>query len=210
MCEDQIGQYGLLVAGEAGLHKRGIARLAIGVEVSEPPATRCGVLGCVLDHKLNIRGLARDKRLGTAKDSVIFLGRGVSVMQSGNDRAVWEWKFPVPKGFDRYTVAQNGTQTIEVAPLMRHGDEPPVAVSGGNLGNKDRGLLFGMGRQGYDVGDRSQSCNCNEHDNGSFHKLLPSWRPPVRMFCSAFSRRSSAFPLRSEIVAPGRDYLLSY
>jgi hypothetical protein len=52
--EDEVARFDLIVAGEAGLHERLVARFAI-LEVSETPTARCGVLFCVLDHKLNVR-----------------------------------------------------------------------------------------------------------------------------------------------------------
>ena len=72
MGEDEIASFGLIVAGEAGIHQRLVARFAV-FEVSERPAARLGVLFRVLDHKLNIRGSARNERLGSAKDFVVFL-----------------------------------------------------------------------------------------------------------------------------------------
>src|SRR5580692_8034075 len=41
--KDKVSRFGLLVAGEAAFHKRRRARFAI-CEVTEPPATGCGVL----------------------------------------------------------------------------------------------------------------------------------------------------------------------
>src|SRR5208282_1765465 len=108
MSKDKVAPFGLLVAGEAAFHKRRVARFAVR-EVTEPPAAGCGVLGRVLDHKLNVRRGAGNKRLSLAKDFVVFLRRDVTVMQSCNDRAVREWKLPCPEGLDRYIVAQDGT-----------------------------------------------------------------------------------------------------
>ena len=42
--KDKVARFGLLVAGEAAFHKRRVARFAV-LEVSEPPAAGCGVLG---------------------------------------------------------------------------------------------------------------------------------------------------------------------
>jgi hypothetical protein len=91
--EDKVARFDLIVAGEAGFHERLVARFAI-LEVSEAPTARCGVLFCVLDHKLNVRWGAGYERLGLAKDFVVFLRRHVTVMQSGDDRAVWERDLP--------------------------------------------------------------------------------------------------------------------
>src|SRR5690348_12217959 len=101
--EDKVASFALIVAREAGIHQRLIARLAV-LEVSERPAARVGVLFRVLDHKLNIRGSAGSERLGSAKDLVVFFRWDVTVMQSGNDCAVREWEFPLAVGFDRYIV----------------------------------------------------------------------------------------------------------
>jgi hypothetical protein len=107
MREDEVASLGLIVAGETGFHGcrgRGFAVY----ESSEPPAARRGVLGGVFDHKLNVRGGARDERLGLAKDLVVFRRRDVTIVQSSNDRAVRVWKLALAVGLDRHIVAQNG------------------------------------------------------------------------------------------------------
>src|ERR1700693_116508 len=43
--KDKVGRFGLLVAGEAALHKRRITRFAICAEMPKPPAAGCGVPG---------------------------------------------------------------------------------------------------------------------------------------------------------------------
>jgi len=48
-------------------------------------------------------------------------------------RTVRVRKLPFPGGLDRYVVAQNGAQIVEFAFFVGHGDQPPVAVSGGIL-----------------------------------------------------------------------------
>jgi hypothetical protein len=78
--EDKVARFDLIVAGEAGFHERLVGRFAV-LEVSEAPTARCGVLFCVLDHKLNVRWGAGYERLGLAKDFVVFLRRHVPVMQ---------------------------------------------------------------------------------------------------------------------------------
>ena len=60
-------------------------------------------------------------------------------MQSSNDRAVRERKLPIPVGLDRYTVAQDGTYTVEVACFMGRGDPSPVAVPVRDFGNEGWG-----------------------------------------------------------------------
>ena len=90
-------------------------------------------------------------RLGTAKDFVVFLRWGVTVVQSGNDGVVRERKISFATGLNRYIVAQKGSETVEVAFFVGHGDQPPVAVSLGNFSYKKRlGLLRRAApRRGY-------------------------------------------------------------
>ena len=121
--EDEVARLGLIVAGEAGFHERLVGRRFAVLEVSETPTASCGVPFCVFDHKLNVRWGAGHERLVLAKDFVVFLRRHVTVMQSGNDRAVWERDLPFAEGLDRQIVAQNGRKTVEVAFLVGDGDE---------------------------------------------------------------------------------------
>ena len=90
------------MAGIAALHELIRYRLAIRREVTEPPSARSRILCRVLDHKLNVRGGTGHKRLGLAKDFVVFLGRCVAPMQGGDDRAVRERKLAFPVGLNRY------------------------------------------------------------------------------------------------------------
>src|SRR5262249_41061430 len=76
--EDKVARFDLIVAGEAGFHERFVARFAV-LEVSKTPTARCGVLFCVLDHKLNVRWGAGYERLGLAEDFVVFLRWHVTV-----------------------------------------------------------------------------------------------------------------------------------
>ena len=48
---------------------------------------------------------------------------------------------PSRAGLDRYVVAQDGAQIVEVAFFVGDGDQPPVAVSGGNFDSEDRGAF---------------------------------------------------------------------
>src|SRR5712691_6688999 len=104
------------------------------------------------------------ERLITTKDLVVFLGRNVTIVQSGNDCAVREQELPFAVSLDRDIVAQNGSKTVKVAFFVGHGDQPPVAVSGGNFGYEDRRGFLSRGvsrcprREGNNAG---QSCNCN-------------------------------------------------
>jgi len=138
MREDEVASLGLIVAGEAGFHGRRGGGLAV-YEESESPAARRGVLRGVFDHKLNVRGGARDERLGLAKDLVVFRRWDVTVVQSGNDRSVREWKRPLAVGLDRHIVAQNGTNTVQVACFVGAVDPPPVPISRGDCCDEDWG-----------------------------------------------------------------------
>src|SRR6185436_2511481 len=159
------------MAGEASFHQCPVNWFAVAVEVTEPPTSSRGVLLGVLDHKLNVRWRPGNERLGTAKDFVVFLRRDVTIVQSCNDCALRERKLPFPVGLDRYIITQNGSETVEVAFFVGHGDQPPVAVSGGNFGYEDRGgLLIGVSRCGRREGDTAgQGCNCNQRENDPFH-----------------------------------------
>ena len=73
------------MAGKARLHQIGIAERAVFVEVTKAPAARCGVFFGVFDHKLNVRGMPGNERLGAAEDFVVFVRRRVTPVQGGND-----------------------------------------------------------------------------------------------------------------------------
>jgi hypothetical protein len=132
MGEDEVGSFGLFVAGEAGFHRCGGGGFAV-YERGEPPTAGRGVFDGVFDHKLNIRGSAGDERLGLAKDLVIFRRGDVAIVQSGDNSAVGEWKLPLAIGLDRYIVAQYGTNAVQLACFVGDGDPPPVPVSGGDF-----------------------------------------------------------------------------
>ena len=84
MGEYQITPAGLLVARETAFHERRVCRFA-SLEVSKSPATGCSVLGRVLDHELDVRRSAGNKRLSLAEDFVVFIRRNVVVVQSSDD-----------------------------------------------------------------------------------------------------------------------------
>ena len=85
----------------------------------------------------------------TAKGFAAFLQRNVTPGEPGNDRAARERKLTFPEGLDRCVVAQNGAQIVEVAFFVGHGDQAPVAVSGGDFDSEDRGgLSIGLSRCG--------------------------------------------------------------
>ena len=70
--EYKVTSFDRVVEGEAGFKRGNRVRLAV-FELSETPASRCGIFLRVLDHKLNVRGIPSHKRLGTAKNLVVFL-----------------------------------------------------------------------------------------------------------------------------------------
>jgi hypothetical protein len=110
--------------------------------------------------------------LVTTKDLVVFIGRNVTIVQGGNDCAVRERGLSFAVSFDRDFVAQNGSKTVKVAFFMGHGDQPPVAVSGGNFGYVDRRGLLSGGVSGCPCdqsNDTGQNCNCNQQGE-SFHR----------------------------------------
>ena len=98
--ENQVASLGLIVTREAAFHRCGSGGFTVN-EGGEPPAPRRGVLCRVLDHELNVRGGARDERLGLTKDFIVFRRRGMTVVQCGNDRAVREWQLRLAVGLDR-------------------------------------------------------------------------------------------------------------
>src|SRR6266849_5640872 len=194
-CEDKVASFGLVVAGEAGIHKRLVARFAV-FEVSEPPAARRGVLFGFLDHELNVRGGAGNERLGSAKDLVVFLRRDVTVVQSGNDRAVREWELPLAVGFDRYIVTQNSRKTVEVAFFVCDRNQPLVAISRRDSHSIARGgLCIGLSRCGCPEGDNAaQCCKCDQQESDPFHKNGSSFK-------SAYQSSRPAFGLKSWFIA---------
>jgi hypothetical protein len=92
MGEDKVASFFPARGRESKFHLRLGAGLAV-FEATKPPAARRGLL--------NVRGSPGDERLGTAKDFVVFLRRGVTVVQSGNDCAVRLRKRPFAVGLDR-------------------------------------------------------------------------------------------------------------
>src|SRR5262249_51158549 len=98
--EDKVARFDLIVAGGAGFYESLVPRVAV-LGVSENPTARCGVLFFVLDPKLNVLWGAGFEKLGLAQDFFFFLRWHMTVMQSGNDRAVWERDLPFAVGLDR-------------------------------------------------------------------------------------------------------------
>jgi hypothetical protein len=66
--------------------------------LSKPPTARRSVFSEVLDHELNVGGGPGHERLGTAKDSVVFLRRNITPGQPGDDCAVRERQLFFPVG----------------------------------------------------------------------------------------------------------------
>jgi len=170
--ENKVASFGLIVAGEAGIHQGLVAGFAV-FEMSESPAACRGILFRVLNHELNVRGGSRNERLGSAEDLVVFLRWHVTVMQSGNDCAVREWELPVAIGMDRDIVTQHGCKAVEVALFVSYRDQPPLAVSGRNLGYEDRGgLVMGVYCEPR-KGDNPGECyNWNQQESDPFHMVL--------------------------------------
>jgi hypothetical protein len=141
----------------------------------------------------------------TAKDLVVFLGCNVTIVQGGNDCAVRERELSFAISLDRDVVAQNGSKTVKVAFFMGHGDQAPVAVSGGNFGDEGRrGLLsHGLSRCPRREGNNaSQSCNCDQQGSESFHRDA-SGRPRL---CDPISQEVPVMPRRvlSAVVSARR------
>src|SRR5271165_581143 len=136
--EDIVAILHRRVAGEAGLVQRLVARLS-AFKVSESPAARRGVLLCVFNHELNIHGGPDYERLRAGEwagqDFIVVFRRNASPMNSGNNGAVWERDRSFLKGLDRYIVAELGAQLVGLAwyQELGHGDQFPIAVSGGDL-----------------------------------------------------------------------------
>ncbi len=126
------------MAGSAGFELCLGARFAVflGVCVS-PPAGR-GIFFGILDHKLNVGGLAGNKLLWIAEDLIIFLGRDVTEVQRGDKCAVRKRKLRVVVGLDRHIIPQNHGKTAQFAFLMSHGDQFPVSVSRRTFDAEDR------------------------------------------------------------------------
>src|SRR6266850_5895885 len=90
-------------------------------------------------------GVEHSPTSSTGPSGSVFLGRNVTIVQSGNDCAVREQELPFAVSLDRDIVAQNGSKTVKVAFFMGYGDQPPVEVSGGNFGYEDRRGFLGRG-----------------------------------------------------------------
>src|SRR5262249_19252514 len=154
--EDEVARFDGLVAGKAG----GVHRLVGGcavVKLREPPTAGRGGFYRVLDHKLHpVLGGPGHERLGTAKDGGVFRRRVITRGEPGNSGAIGERQRPVPVSRDRDVIAKKGAQIVEVAFFVRHGDQPPVAVSGGDGDAKERGgRSSGLSRGGGHGGDHA-------------------------------------------------------
>jgi hypothetical protein len=91
-------------------------------------------------------------------------------MNRGNDGAVWERERPFLEGPDGYIVADLSAQLLAHAGEMEllHGDQLPIAVSGGDLDAIDRrgvrgGVSTGLSRGVRPVEDNaSHAYNCQQ------------------------------------------------
>src|SRR4029077_13107482 len=107
---------------------------------------------------MNVGGWSGDEGLRIAEDLVVFLRRDVTEVQSGDDGAVWKRKRPVAVGLDRYIVTQHGGETVQVAFLVSHGDQLPLAVAVRNLDSEDRdGRAIVLSRCGAHVAEYADS-----------------------------------------------------
>src|SRR5271165_3695113 len=169
MGEDVVAIFRRGVAGEAGLVQGLVARLSV-LKVSEAPTARGGVLLGVLDHELNIHGGADKEGLSagefTGQGFVVVWRGDTSPMNGGNDGAVRERARPFSKGLDGYVVAELSAQLVGLARYQElvHGDQFPIAVSGGDFDSVDRGgVCIGVPRCVGHVGDDAgQGCSCKQ------------------------------------------------
>src|SRR5262249_53640373 len=94
----------------------------------------------------------------------------------GEDGAAGKRRLASGEGLDRDVVAREGAKMVEFAFFMGHGDQPPVAVSGGNFDSEDRGgLLIGLSGCGGHGGDHAgERCNCNQRESNPSHPAPPS------------------------------------
>jgi hypothetical protein len=85
---------------------------------------------------------------------------------------------------DRYVVAENAAQIVEVAFFVSHGDQPPVAVPGRNTASKDRTrLAISLTKGVTHVGDHAgQSYNCNQHEKIRLIECLKTPSASVILF----------------------------
>src|SRR6266404_3312402 len=93
-------------------------------------------------------------------------------MQRSDDGTVWEWQRSFPIGLDCGIVTQNGSNIVEFACFVRHGDKPPVAISVRNFGSEDWGnpLSTDIARCGSREHDNPRQCsNSNQQQSDPFH-----------------------------------------
>src|SRR5688500_10933574 len=140
------------------------ARFTFLVKLRVTPAVCCRVLLRVFDHELQVpgRSLTWNERLSTAKGFIVLLRRDVPPGYSADDGAFREGKFPFAIGRDCYVVVENGTAVVEVTFFVGHRDQPPVAVSLGNLSDEYRSGVVSSwsGRSRCQGGNAGHRCNC--------------------------------------------------
>src|SRR5579871_1736411 len=129
------------MTGKAGVHQRGVARLAI-LKVAKPPPARRRVPFRVLDHELNIHGGPGDEGLSsrewTGEDVIVHLRGDPIPMQRCNDRAVRKRWLPFLERVDRDVVAELDAKLVDfTGQQLVYGDHLPVAISLRDLGEED-------------------------------------------------------------------------
>jgi luciferase family oxidoreductase group 1 len=136
---------------------------------------------------------------------IVFVRRDVTVMQSSKDCAVRKGKFPLAIGFDRYVVAQEGAQTVELACFMGRGNPLPVSVSVRHFGNEVRGSLpVSVPWCRCNEDDKSgYCCKCDEEKREVFHKAPPPrCSGKLKIRSPNYSPSRGGFDAFSRTVAP--------
>ena len=82
--------------------------------------------------------MERSASLSRISESPLLFLRVCQTPHEQDAGVVGERRLPFPLGLDRYIVAQNGTYIVEIAFIVGHGDQPPVAVSGGKVASGNR------------------------------------------------------------------------
>ena len=169
---------------KARLGHRLVRRFVTG-ELSESPTPGRGIPSRVLDHELNIRRRSGNERLFPSKGFVVLLRRNVPPGQPRNHGSVRKGKRSFPIGLDRNVVPQDGAKIIQVARLVRHGDQSPIAVPGRNLDHRGRNSLsVSLSRSADRESGHAPSHYCNgyQQESDSF-----DGRPPSNSFIRPFA-----------------------
>src|ERR1700733_5719043 len=95
----------------------------------------------------------------------------VLVMQSSKDRAVRKRKLALAEGLVCYIVAQESTETVELAGFVGRGGPPPVPVPLRNFGNVRSRCPIRVSCCRSNEGDKAgHGCNCNHEECEVFHR----------------------------------------